>query len=205
MSERAKITDGTPTYRPHEAGAPGSLSGFVTVLAFVPVLGVLFAPIAIIWGLLTWQAKGRKMAVWGAGGLAFNFAFLGLFFGASLYLMRVQRGGIFDGMRTNFAQMQLNSLVKDVELYKLVRGTYPGSLEELKTSLPPQSLIVIEDPINALRHGSRTKLFYYRVVGERYYLRSVGNDEQPFTPDDVIPQLDPAATAKFGLLLAPPT
>src|SRR5208283_1587576 len=61
-------------------------------LSFIPVIGVLFGIIAIIWGLVTKKLGGKKLALIGTAGIAFTVVlYSGLF-----YFGVMQRGGVYD-------------------------------------------------------------------------------------------------------------
>jgi len=125
-------------------------------------------------------------------------------FGALFYFGFVQRGGVYDGLRARLAQSTLNSLVPAIEFYKLQHGTYPESLDQLRKSLPKDSITPVFDP-TITHFGTSPKPFFYERVGsDHYYLRGVGADGIPFTPDDILPDIDPATRDKTGLLIAPP-
>jgi hypothetical protein len=169
-------------------------------LSFIPVLGVLFGIVAITWGLATERSGGKKLAVIGASGIAFTF----IIYGGLFYFGFVQRGSVYDHLRDQLVQTMLNTLVPAIETYKVEHGSYPENLEELRKSLPKNSFILVQDPRN-VGFGRAPTNFYYERVGENhYYLRAVGSSGKPFSPDDVVPQVDPAAQSKLGLLIDPP-
>jgi hypothetical protein len=159
----------------------GALPFVIGGLSFIPLFGVLFGAIAVGWGIITKRIGGRKLALTGVAGVAFNvFLYGGLF-----YFGFVKRGGLYDHLRAQLAQTQLNALVPQIELYKLQRGEYPASLEQLRNSMPKQSVISVNDPTDVKLH-TKSRLFYYQRVGsDHYYLRSVGPDSIPFTADDI--------------------
>jgi hypothetical protein len=177
-------------------GAPFVLGG----LSFIPLFGVVFGLIAIIWGLRARRRGGAKPALLGAAGIAFSI----LLYGGLFYFGFVQRGGIYDDLRTKMAQNNLNALVQSVEFYKLSHGEYPDSLETLKASLPKNGLesMYVDDPRSFLGKGSH--YFYYKKVDPaHYYLRGVAPDGKPFSPGALAPQV-PASGGKLGLLTDSP-
>src|SRR5262249_41712505 len=135
----------------------------------------------------------------GAGGIAFTV----VLFGGVFYFGFVQRGGIYDDMRRHMAQRQLNQLVQSIEFYKVMHGGYPATFEELQQAVGKETWTFFDDPSDMNLVGRR-KFHYERVGIDKYYLRSVGPDGQPFTPDDILPQVDDAQLPKLGLLIAPP-
>jgi hypothetical protein len=178
-----------------------NIGGFPFViggLSFIPLVGVIFGLVSIVWGLISKKRNARKLAAVGAAGIAFTV----LIYGSLFYFGFVQRGGIYDHLRAELAQNLLNSLVPSIELYKLQYGSYPADLAELQAFLPKSSTIFIADPM-AL-DGRPRNFFYERVGTDHYYLRGVGQDGVPFTADDVLPQFDKPASSNLGLLIDPP-
>ncbi len=186
-------TENTASGQQRRLGAfPYVLGG----LSFIPLIGVIFGIVSIIWGVRSKSIGGRKLAVIGASGIAVTV----LLYGGLFYFGFVQRGGIYDGLRTQLAQAQLNTLVQSIEFYKVQHGAYPESLEEVRRSLPKASFVSVYDPTQ-----SGPSYFYYeRVDADHYYLRGVGRDGKPFTADDIVPQIDTASAGKLGLLLEAP-
>ena len=176
----------------------GTIPFVFSGMSFIPLIGVLFGLFAIARGLITKRDGGKKLALVGGAGIGFNI----LIYGALFYFGFVQRGGIYDDLRTKMAQSNLNALVQSVEFYKIQYGEYPDSLEMLKSSLSKDSsqVIFVIDP-RALMSG---RYFYYQKVGSNhYYLRGVGPDGSPFSPGALIPQT-PGGAASIGLLTTPP-
>src|SRR5471030_1682346 len=99
-------------------------------LSFIPMLGVLFGLVAIVWGLIARKRGGAKLALVGAAGIGFSI----VLYGGLFYFGFVQRGGIYDDLRARMAQNNLNALVQSVEFYKLNHGEYPDSLQILQSS-----------------------------------------------------------------------
>jgi len=94
-----------------------------------------------------------------------------------------------------FAQSDLNVLMKEVEFYKLQNGTYPDSLAQVysKGEVPKYY-----DPTQSTNGHNG---YNYQKIGNKYYLFSSGVDNIPHTADDIYPQMEPADTIKFGLIL----
>jgi len=175
----------------------GTFAYVIGRLSFIPLMGVLFGITAIIWGLGTLKLGGKRLAAIGAGGIAFTF----MLYGALFYFGFQQRGGVYDDLRSKLAQSSINSLVPAIEFYKLQNGKYPESLEVLQKSLPNDSMVFVFDP-TVTGFDSKPRYFFYERVGdEHYYLRGLGADGQPFTSDDVLPQISAAPDSKIGLLL----
>lgn len=174
----------------------GRLPYVIGGMSFIPMLGVLFGIVAIIWGLLTKKLGGKRLVAIGAAGISFTV----LLYGALFYFGVMQRGGVYDELRTKLAQTTINSLVQSIEFYKVQNGSYPESLKVLQESLPKDSFVSTFDPTDVKVGGQPRQFFYERVGNEHYYLRGLGADGQPFTPDDILPQISPAPNNKTGIL-----
>jgi hypothetical protein len=185
----------------NEAKKIGAFPFVLSGLSFIPMVGVPFGLIAIVWGLINRRSGGGKVALISAGGFAFTI----ILYGGIFYFGFFQRGGIFDDLRTKLAQSNLNSVVQVVEVYRLAHGQYPDSLEALKNSLPKDSTIALNltDP-RMLKFGSYGNYFCYKKIGpDHYYLRGVASDGKPFSPGALVPQIG-ASGANIGLLTEPP-
>jgi hypothetical protein len=157
-------------------------------MSFIPYFGVLFGLIAVTWGLITGKNGGRKLALIGMGGIVCSV----ILYQGIYYKLYRERGGIYDDLRTQAAQADLNSAIPLIETYRLTHGEYPESLAVLKDSLPKDSLlgaISLYDPrITELK--SNHKFFYYvRVGSDHYYLRGVAPDGKPFSPGALVPEV----------------
>jgi hypothetical protein len=166
-------------------------------LAFIPLLGVPFGIVALIMGLTSKKRGGVKVALIGSIGICFTV----MLYGSLFYFGFVQRGGIYDGLRRELAQSNLNTLVQSVEFYKVQHGEYPESLKVLQDSLPKNSMVFVFDPTDVKFLGSPRYYYYERVGTDHYYLRGVGPDGLPFTSDDILPQTKVTPGSKLGLLL----
>jgi type II secretory pathway pseudopilin PulG len=171
----------------------------ISGLSFIPLIGVPFGGVAIIWGIFTRKIGRLKLVLLGAGGIVFTIAIYGglFFFGF------VHRGGVYDRLRAQLAQQQLYTLVQAVEFYRLQYGAYPDTLQQLQATLPKNAFVMVTDPSDF--SFTHPRYFYYQRAGaDHYYLRGVGADGQPFTPDDIVPEITIAPDSKVGLLLEAP-
>jgi hypothetical protein len=179
----------------------GCLPFVIGGLSFVPLFGVLFGLVAIVWGLVARKRGGGKLALIGAAGIAFSV----LLYGGLFYFGFVQRGGLYDDLRAKMAQSNLNALVTSIEFYKLGHGEYPDTLDTLKASLKKDSIeaIYVFDPrVSAL--GQAGQFFYYkRVDAEHYYLRGVVAEGKPVSPGALVPEVT-VTSGKIGLLTDSP-
>jgi hypothetical protein len=198
-----RAVDATAENRASEAGARLGGGAFVLGgLSYIPLIGVVFGLAAIVWGLVSRKKGAKKLALVGAGGIAFTF----VLYGSLFYFGFVQRGGIYDSLRAQSAQHQLNQLVQSIELYKVAHGEYPASLAQLQEGLGKAKgmPVFVYDPMD-VGSGLSPRYFYYERVGtDRYRLRGIGFDGQPFTSDDIVPQVDDALAGKIGLVVEPP-
>ncbi|GMW07611.1 MAG: type II secretion system protein G [Gammaproteobacteria bacterium] len=175
----------------------GTAAYVIGGMSFIPLIGVLFGIAAIVWGLVTKKLGGKRLAAIGAGGIAFTL----VLYGALFYFGFAQRGGVYDELRVQLAQGTINSLVPSIEFYKTQNGKYPESLKVLQDSLPKEGFVSVFDP-SALDLGAQPRYFFYQRVGEdHYYLRGLGADGKPFTPDDIVPQFPAVPGSKSGLLV----
>jgi hypothetical protein len=176
----------------------GAIPYLVAGMSFIPLIGVLFGLVAIVWGLVTPKRGGKRIAAIGSGGIAFTI----VLYGALFYFVFAQRGGIYDELRTKLAQSSINSLVPMIEFYKIQNGKYPESLEALRASLPKDTFAMVFDPSVPSGLEARPRYFFYERVGDdHYYLRGLGADGQPFTADDIVPQVPSAPDSKLGLII----
>lgn len=177
----------------NKLGAPAY---FVGGMSFFPLIGIPFGLVAIVWGLVTRKRGGKLLALAGVTGIVFTV----VLYGALFYFGFIHRGGPYDALRVQLAQVALDSLVPSIEFYKVQHGTYPESLAALLRSLPRGSAASVFDPtVNPFAHP---RFFYYERVGDdHYYLRAHGVDGEPFTADDVVPRVPAVSGSKAGLLL----
>jgi hypothetical protein len=174
-------------------GFPFAIGG----LSFIPLVGVPFGIVALIWGITTKKLGGKKLALIGSLGIIFTV----VIYGSLFYFGFAKRGGVYDDLRTKLAQSSLNSLVQAVEFYRLQHGSYPESLKALQESLPKESMVFVFDPTD-VKFGGTPRYFYYERLGtDHYYLRGVGPDGLPFTSADILPQVQLTPGSKLGLLI----
>jgi hypothetical protein len=182
------------------AGTDEKLGAFpyvVSGLSFIPLVGIPFGIVALIWGITTKKIGGKKLALLGGAGILVTLSLYGSLF----YFGFAKRGGSYDELRTQLARTLLNTLVQSVEFYKVQHGGYPESLKALQESLPKDTTVFVSDPTD-VKFGGKSRYFYYERVGtDHYYLRGVGPDGLPFTSDDILPQVQMTPGSKLGLLI----
>ena len=156
----------------------GCLGYVIGGMSFIPLIGVLFGIIAIVWGF---AIKHTKLKIVGACGIAFTV----ILYSALGYFGFVQEGGVYDDLRGELTKAQLTSAIQAIELYKVQNGQYPESLEVLQKSLPENSMVFLQD---AAQVNTEEKLYYYTVINESsYHIRSYGRDGVLNTSDDILP------------------
>ena len=94
-------------------------------------------------------------------------------------------------MQIGTAKRQLNNLVKDIEFYKIQKGEYPESLDDLESYSTTDIL---------QNDGEHSYNFNYEVIGEKYKLFSSGVDKIPNTKDDLYPEIEVKDSTKIGFL-----
>lgn len=171
--------------------------------SFIPLFGVPFGIAAIIWGVITFRKGGWKPAVVGLCGVLSTFiVYLCTFYFGFVW------GGPYDAMRAKTAKENLTGLVKRIEFYKVTRGQYPESLEEMSMGASNQERLLMMDPtaISAFttdKMPGRHIYFYYKLEPDKkhYYLLSPGADRKLSTADDIKPDLAETERKSTGLLI----
>mgnify|MGYP001051324413 CR=1 FL=1 len=107
----------------------GCLGYVIGGMSFIPLIGVLFGIIAIVWGF---KAKYPKLKYVGSAGILFTV----ILYGSLGYFGFVQEDGVYDELRGTMAKSQLTTAVQAIEFYKVQNGNYPESLQVLQESLP---------------------------------------------------------------------
>lgn len=156
------------------------------LLGFIPLVGAIIGVALILYGLIKY--KDKLLVFIGAAGIAFSV----IFYGSLFYFG--ERTNVF---KTGFAKLDkrlLNDIVKEIEFYKMQKGAYPDSLEQLNTK---DQITTINDPLISEKKNSK---FNYRHIGNKYTLFSSGIDEKPNTKDDIYPTLI-IDTNKTGLII----
>src|SRR5258708_21543458 len=93
------------------------------LLCLLPLIGAFVGLGLLLYGLLKY--KDKWLSIIGAFGVVWTIAVYSLLFGF-LWHADVFKRGFAD-----ISQMQLNSLVKYIEFYRLQHGQYPDSLKQI--------------------------------------------------------------------------
>ncbi|MEO6151170.1 MAG: hypothetical protein ABIN95_11670 [Mucilaginibacter sp.] len=155
------------------------------LLCLIPLIGAFVGFGLLLFGIF--QYKDKWLIAIGAFGIVFTVAIYGALFYASTSSFVADKGW------SQLSQHQLNSLIRDVEFYKLENGEYPDSLTQLEKGNP---LVGINDPVQGLNSGSNT--YIYERVNGKYLLFSPGIDGKANTKDDLYPQITITDTSKIG-------
>lgn len=95
----------------------GCLEYAIGGLSFIPLVGVLFGIIAILWGF---KANNSKLKYAGTAGILFTV----ILYGSLGYFGFVQEDGAYDELRASLAKTQLTGAVQAIEFYKVQNGHY---------------------------------------------------------------------------------
>lgn len=158
------------------------------LLCLIPLIGAFVGLGLLLYGLLKY--KDKWLSIIGAAGILWTVIVYSTLFYAG------KNAAVFKKGFEDISQMQLNSLVKNIEYYKLTHGQYPDRLEQLRDD---DKLA----PINDAAQGMNTKgeVFYnYEKIGDKYSLFSSGQDGVPNTMDDLFPQVTITDSSKIGLI-----
>ncbi|OIR12668.1 hypothetical protein GALL_57350 [mine drainage metagenome] len=162
------------------------------LLCLIPLVGAFVGFGLLLYGLIKY--KDKWLSIIGAAGIAFTIIIYSAFFYASKHTTVFKKGF------TDISQMQLNSLVKNIEFYKIQHAEYPDSLQQL---LIDDKLAPINDAIQ-LNQQQQNSYYNYKKVGKRYSLFSSGQDGIPNTKDDLFPQITINDSSKIGLINSVP-
>ena len=158
------------------------------LLCLIPLVGAFVGLGLLLYGLLKY--KDKRLSIIGAAGILWTILVYSTLFYAG------KHASIFKKGFEDISQMQLNSLVKNIEFYKLAHEQYPDSLKQL---LDDDKLA----PINDAAQGMDTKensYYNYEKIGDKYLLFSSGQDGIPNTKDDLFPQITITDSSKIGLI-----
>lgn len=168
-----------------KAAKPPYLLG---LLCIIPLVGAFVGLGLLLYGLLKY--KDKWLSIIGAAGIIWTVIVY------SLLSYAGSNNSVFNKGFEEIAQIQLNSLLKDIEYYKLIHGQYPDDLNQV---LADDKLAPIHDPVQGMR--SKGDQFYmYERIGNKYKIFSSGQDGIPNTKDDLYPQVTETERNKLGLI-----
>lgn len=155
---------------------------WLIVLCIIPGVGAL----AGLWLIYTGLMVYKKNWVIALGVASIVITVLA-------YSLKMKSNGGENYWRTDPTQLQLKHLVKEIEYYKVEKGTYPRSLDQL--NMPDFSYT---DPF-AFSPDGKPLPYTYEQVQDGYRLFSVGEDGKPHTADDLFPEINQTPYSSFGL------
>jgi hypothetical protein len=135
------------------------------LLCLIPLVGAFVGLGLLLYGLLKY--KDKWLSIIGAAGIVWTIIVYSTLFYAGTHAAVFKKG--FE----DISQMQLNSLVKNIEFYKMTHGQYPDNLKQL---LDDDKLA----PINDAVQGMNTKgdsYYNYKKIGDKYYFFHLGKTE----------------------------
>ncbi|MGZ5218946.1 MAG: YgaP family membrane protein [Chitinophagaceae bacterium] len=160
----------------------------VGILCLIPLIGAIVGAVLLILGLTKY--KDKWLSIIGVVGIMFTVLIYSWLFYAMKHSPLVQQGF------REISQMQLNSLIKNIEFYKLQHGSYPDSLQLLTNDDP---FAPVTDAIQL--NQRRANLYYnYEKIGDQYLLFSSGQDGIPNTEDDLHPDISLSDSSNIGLI-----
>ncbi len=145
-------------------------------LGIIPLVGFFVGLALTIYGIFRY--KDRKLTSIGIACMLFTVIAYSIIYYIGFYSESGKKG--FE----KIAQFQLNSLLKDIEYYKLQKGYYPDSLKQMEKQ---NEIININDPTQL---GNTNSNFNYEKLGENYTLFSSGRDQIKHTADDLYPEIE---------------
>lgn len=159
------------------------------LLCIIPLIGAFVGFGLLLYGLLRY--KDKWLSIIGAAGILWTILVYGTLFYAGKHAYVFKKG--FE----DISQMQLNSLIKDIEFYKLLHGNYPDNLKQL---LVDDKLAPINDAVQGMNSNGNT-YYNYEKIGSKYTVFSSGQDGIPNTKDDLFPQVALTDSSKIGLII----
>lgn len=160
------------------------------LLCLLPLIGAFVGIALILYGIFKY--KDKLLVTIGSVGVIITLVVYSFLFYNLRYGKNTARSF------AKISQKELNSLAKSIEFYKLQRGVYPDSLQQISKM---DETVIIEDPLLTRKMDDKINTdFHYQKIGERYTLFSVGIDGIPNTADDIYPTILDADSNKFGLI-----
>src|SRR5450432_271637 len=162
-------------------------SYYFGLLGLIPVIGVIAGFVFIFLGIKKFRDK--RMVTIGITAIISSSVIYSVIIFSAKKMIKMNHQ-VFVMM----SQSQLNSLIKNIEFYKIQNGAYPDDLHQLLNDDK-------QAPINdALQMSRKNSLYRYKISGNKYTLFSAGQDGIPRTNDDLFPQIIPYDTSKVGFI-----
>jgi hypothetical protein len=158
------------------------------LLCLIPLIGAFVGLALLLYGIFKY--KDKWLSIIGALGIGITVFVYGWLFYAMKNYPEFTKGFM------DLSQIQLNSLTKNIEFFKIQHGYYPDSLKQV---LDDDKSAPVVDPLQISKH--RDNLYFnYQKVGDKYYLFSSGADGMPNTKDDFDPKVSISDSTKIGLI-----
>jgi len=156
------------------------------LLGFVPNIGFVGGLVFLYKGLITY--KDKKLILIGLGCVLFTPLFWYGFFHSTF----------FKDSQVTITQTEVNSVVQNIEFYKIQNSVYPDSLAQIetKTGMPVMDFDLFPSSIGE----KKAKRLQYKRIRDKYTLFSVGKDGIAGTSDDIYPTITKGDTIKFGFV-----
>lgn len=158
---------------------------WIGLLGVIPFLGLILGVILSLIGIMK---KDFKLILIGVANILFTIFFwliINQIFNSEIFTESIEK------QKMEITQLNLNNLVKEIEFYKTVNGSYPDSLKEIENV---KSFIII----NEVFESEKPRELYYQNQNESYILKSFGPDKKNRTKDDIYPSLK-IDSSKIGL------
>jgi len=144
------------------------------ILGLIPLVGFFVGLGLLLYGIIKY--KSTKLIIIGVACMIFTVIVYSTLFYVGFHSNIGKKGW------ETHAQMQLNTLIKHIEYYRLENGKYPDSLQQLRNS---NEFIFMTDPTQSMN-----TYYNYKNLGDKYLLFSSGTDRIPNTEDDIFPQVN---------------
>lgn len=95
------------------------------------------------------------------------------------------------------SKTNINKLAMEIEFYKDQKGQFPGDLEKLLLFNRYANTL---DVLQAYRSGKHP-LYYYKNMEDKYLVFSAGLDGEPYTADDIYPDIVDNDKGNFSYIL----
>jgi hypothetical protein len=160
--------------------------------AFIPGFGLLFAALAVTWGLLA----DHPRALWAAG-LAALGGLLNMV-AAGVVLWRLHGTAEFDAAIRRSVEQDLVNVVEALEGYHTEWHEYPRELSLLGQGALSLKAVNLTDRSGGLFTARRNYQYVRSADGRTYDVFGVGSDRRAGTADDVRPILPDSLTGRIG-------
>ncbi|MBI2548852.1 hypothetical protein HYW21_05875 [Candidatus Woesearchaeota archaeon] len=168
--------------KPKRSNLFGIISALLGIISLIPLIGLFTGITAIVMGVVD---RRKNKSIWGVLGIILGIIgiVITLGVGSFIYFVFMQRGGMYDNIRTELAKEQLISTINTIEAYKVRLGEYPQNITQL-SSIGDKTVYIDQLQLGGFEQKEDV-YFYYENLGDSYYLFSRGIDGIPFTNDDV--------------------